>query len=247
MRPLFIACLILAASSVSAQKDSVLSTRRNTIKVDLTSRMLYRNSFVLSYERVINNKRTWSVMAGYQQLPQVSVFGTNIAVVRDASETGFKFGGEYRFYLAKENKFAAPHGIYVGPYFTYLGFSNGRDIEVNLSGTPEPASLRTRFDVINLGVQIGYQFVFNDRWTIDLSFMGPSLSHYRAEMSLGGNYTFDPDEVSNEILQELINRFPSLGDLLGGSTLVSNGKLDAWAFGYRYQIQVGYRFGKKIK
>ncbi len=245
MKSKFLVCLALAVTSAYAQDDSGMSMRRNTIKLDLTSHWLYRNAVVFNYERVINNKRSWSVMAGYQQLPQVRVFGSNIAVVRDASETGFKFGGEYRFYLTKENKFAAPHGIYIGPYFTYLRFSNGRDIQVNVSGTPEPAALSTQFDVINLGVQIGYQFVFNDRWTIDLSFMGPSLSHYKAQMGLSGNFTFDPDEVSNEILKELINRFPALGDLLSGNTLVSKGSADTWAFGYRYQIQVGYRFGKK--
>lgn len=245
MKSKFLACLVLATTAVYAQEATETGLRRNTIKADLTSHWLYRNAVVFSYERVINNKRTWSVSAGYQQLPQVSVFGSNIAVVRDASETGFKAGGEYRFYLAKENRFAAPHGVYIGPYFTYLRFSNGRDIDVNVSGTPEPATLSTQFDVINVGVQIGYQFVFNDRWTIDLSFLGPSLSHYRAEVGLSGNFTFDPDDVSNEILKDLINKFPALGDLLGGSTLVSNGKVDTWAYGFRYQIQVGYRFGKK--
>jgi len=246
MRPLFIACLILVTSSVAAQ-DSVFTSRRNTIKLDITSHWLYRNAVVLNYERVINNKRTWSVMAGYQQLPQLHSFGTNIAVTRDTREAGFKFGGEYRFYLARENKYPAPRGVYLGPYFTYLNFANEQAIVVDVSGTTETANLNTRLSVANLGVQLGYQFVFNDRWTFDISFLGPSFSYYHAEVGLDGSYTFNPDDISNEILKELINRFPALGDLLGGSSVVSQGKADKWAYGFRYQLQVGYRFGKNNK
>lgn len=244
MRKLLTAFLLLLPLAAFPQ-DTTL-TRLNTIKLDFTTRWLYRQAYVLSYERVINHKRSWGILAGFQNLPEVRVLGANINVTRDTRATGFKIGGEYRFYLAKENKFKAPRGVYLGPYLSFNNFHNERDITVDTGGsTPETAVLKSNINVLNIGVQLGYQFVFNDRWTVDLSFMGPAVANYRATMELTGNYTFDPDQISGEILEELINRFPGLGDLISGSTVTSDGRLDTWAAGFRYQLQVGYRFGKK--
>lgn len=238
--------LLLFCFPAVAQEDT-LSSRLNTIKLDITTRWLYRDAYVLTYERVINAKRSWGVIAGYQKLPEARILGPNVNVTRDTRASGFKLGAEYRFYLAKENKFKAPHGVYLGPYVSFNNFHNEREISVNTSGGPEAAVLNANFNILNIGVQLGYQFVFNDRWTIDLSFLGPAVSNYRATLDLTGNYTFNPDDITNEILKDLINRFPGLGDLLGGATLASNGRLDTWAAGFRYQLQVGYRFGKKRK
>lgn len=244
MRKLLTAFLLLLPLAAFPQ-DTTL-TRLNTIKLDFTTRWLYRQAYVLSYERVINHKRSWGILAGFQNLPEVRVLGANINVTRDTRATGFKIGGEYRFYLAKENKFKAPHGVYIGPYISFNNFHNERDITVDTGGpTPEMAILKSNINALNIGVQLGYQFVFNDRWIVDLSFMGPAVANYSATMELTGNYTFDPDQISGEILQDLIDRFPGLGDLISGSTVTSNGRLDTWAAGFRYQVQVGYRFGKK--
>lgn len=247
MKTILLVAVLLADISYCLAQDSepLLSDRRNTIKLDLTSYWLFRQAAVVSYERVINNKHSYAFIAGYQRLPPQSLLGSRVGSVQETQATGYKIGAEYRFYLAKENKFAPPHGVYLGPYFTYNTFSNGRDIQVDNNGLIEPAQFSSRFDVLSFGVQLGYQFVFNDRWTIDLSFMGPSLSNYRAKFTLEGNYTFDPDDISNEILETLVNRFPGLNELLAGGSLVKQGKVDTWAYGYRYQIQVGYRFGRK--
>lgn len=241
MRSILLLTAILTSVSALGQ-DSV---RRNTIKLDITTRWLYRQAYTVTYERVINPKRTWAVMAGYQLLPEATNLGLGITAGRSTTASGYKLGAEYRFYLAKENKFPAPHGVYIGPYVSFNGFANERSIQVDNNGTIETAILNSNISVLNIGFQMGYQFVFNDRWVIDLSFLGPAISNYRASLSLGGSYNFDPDNISNAILEDLINKFPGLGDLLAGNTLSSGGKADAWAFGYRYQLQVGYRFGRK--
>lgn len=106
-----------------AQSDT-LALRRTTIKIDFTSRWLYREAYVLSYERVLSPKRTLGIIAGYQNLPEARSLGTGIQVTKDTRASGFKFGLEYRFYLAKENKFAAPRGVYIGPYLSFNNFHN---------------------------------------------------------------------------------------------------------------------------
>jgi hypothetical protein len=240
-------CLVFAAETAIAQsKDSV--ERRNTIKLDITSHWLYRNAVVFAYERTVKNRpnQTWGITAGYQVFPGLSGsdFDT-INVKREFNSSGYKLGGEYRFYLQKENKFNAPHGIYVGPYTTLHNYTNSRNIEVLNNGSFESATLKTRFNIYNIGVQLGYQFVIKNRWTIDLVFIGPSISYYSANVNLGGNFTFDPDDISNEILLALIDKFPSFEELIDEGEIKSAGKLDVWSLGYRYQFQVGYHFGRK--
>jgi hypothetical protein len=240
-----VVCALMCGITVSAQ-DS-LSQRKNTIKLDITSRFLYRNALIVSYERVTRPNQSLVVSAGYQEFPRVSSIGQNIAVKDDRKRAGFKFGADYRFYLKKENKYRAPHGVYIGPYVTYHRFQNSRDLQVNNNGTPENVLTDSKFTIFNLGFQLGYQFIIKDRWSIDLSFLGPSLSHYKYTLNLDGNYTFDKDDITNEILLDLIDRFPLLDEALSEGEVTKKGKIDTWSYGYRYQLTVGYHFGRKKK
>lgn len=241
---IIILCLIAVGNSVVAQNTSSLQ-RKNTVKIDLTSRFLYRNAFIVAYERITKPNQSFVVSAGYQEFPKVTTFAQNIGVKDDLKKKGFKFGADYRFYLKKENKFDAPHGVYIGPYFTYHCFANERIIEVDNNGTIEEADLDSKFSILNVGFQLGYQFVIHDRWTIDLSFVGPSISHYKYTLKIGGDYTFDKEDIQNEIILDLLDRFPFLDDAISNKEATSSGRLDTWSYGYRYQFTVGYHFGRK--
>lgn len=244
---LCIVVLFLATSMPAKAQKGDTTLRRNTIKLDITSYWLYRNAIVFAYERVVKNKpyQTWGITAGIQQFP--TVFGTidNVNITRETSAAGIKLGGEYRFYLQKENKYRAPRGVYLGPYTSFHNYSNDRSIEVDNNGVMEYAELKTDLNILNIGVQLGYQFVLNNRWTIDLVFIGPSISNYSFKTSLDGNYTFDPDEITNEVVLKLIDKFPAFEELINEGDFTSKGKTSTWAYGYRYQFQIGYHFGKK--
>jgi hypothetical protein len=118
-------------------------------------------------------------------------------------------------------------------------------LDHNNNGTPEEAILTSNLSVLNVGFQIGYQFVIKERWVIDLVIAGPSISNYRYKLKLDGTYTFDSDDIQNEIILDLIERLPLLKEVIDEKEAVSKGKLDTWAYGYRYQMHVGYRFGKR--
>ena len=236
--------LITTVLSAHAQQSSDTVIRKNTIKLDLTSYWLYRNALNFTYERITKLNQSFSVTAGYQQFPHSSSLGSGIAVTEDNKKSGFKFGGEYRFYLAKENKFKAPHGVYIGPYLAYHQFNNERTIEVDNNGTFEEAILNTKINILNVGFQLGYQFLINNRWVIDLTFVGPAISNYRFKATLDGNYTFSTEDIQNEIILDLIDRFPLLEDVINEREAISGGKFDVWGYGYRYQLQVGYHFGR---
>jgi len=240
-----IICLMATASGGMAQEAPPQQQRKNTIKLDLTSRFLYRNALIVSYERVTKPNQSFVIAAGYQEFPNATTLGDDVGVKSDRKRNGFKVGGDYRFYLKKENKYHAPHGVYIGPYITYHRFTNERIIEVDNNGTPEQADLDSKFSILNVGFQLGYQFVIHDRWSIDLSFVGPSLSHYKYTLNIGGTYTFDKDDIQNEIILDLLDRFPFLDDAISDKEATAKGRLDSWAFGYRYQLTVGYHFGRK--
>jgi len=230
---------------VEAQDSIGQSQRRNTIKLDITSHWLYRNALIVSYERITKPNQSFSITAGYHEFPVSSSLGSGISVKDDRKKNGNKFGGEYRFYLGKENKYLAPRGVYIGPYFTFLRFKNERTLEIDNNGTPEQVLLDSKLNILNIGFQLGYQFVLNNRWTIDLVFVGPSISHYKYKLNLGGNYTFDTEDIQNEIILDLLDRFPLLEEAISEKEATGRGGLDSWSFGYRYQLQIGYHFGRK--
>lgn len=245
MKPYLLLLVAFSILHVSQAQDSTeVSLRRNTIKLDLTGNLLYENTYHLSYERVIKKNQSIVFSAGYQEFPGIVNFGENIQGKREDDRSGFKFGGEYRFYLKKENKFAAPRGVYIGPYFTSLGFRSDRGIVYNGSDVPEEANLNSRANILSIGGQLGYQFVFNDRWTLDLVLIGPSYSKYNFKVKLDGDFEFDAEEVQNEILQVILEKYPMLEEFLNEKELDSSGTLDTWALGYKYQFLIGYRFGK---
>lgn len=237
----YLICLVPSFGQETEQPEQ----RKNTIKFDATAQLIYNNAFNISYERVTKPNQTVAVTVGYQEFPKITNLGAGIKGRKISDNTGFKFGGEYRFYLKKENKYLAPRGVYIGPYFTFLNFNIDRTIEVDNNGTPETAILNSSFRVTNLGFQMGYQFLLNNRWAIDLILIGPSVSNYSAKVNLGGTYTFDKDDIQNEIVLKLIERFPALDQLITDKELNSSGRLDTWAYGWRYQLHVGYHFGRK--
>jgi hypothetical protein len=210
----------------------------------LTGNLIYSNNLNFSIERVVKQNQSFVVNFGYQEFPRIVNFGENIIGKKEQNRGGYKVGGEYRFYLKKENKFAAPRGVYIGPYLTALGFKTDRGIVYSGGDVPEEANLKSRLNILSLGAQLGYQFVFNDRWSIDLVLIGPSVSQYNFKAQLKGDFEFDPDDVQNEILKGLLDKFPLLEDLLNEKELDSSGSLNTWALGYKYQFLVGYRFGK---
>jgi hypothetical protein len=245
-RPLLsIILILLAAATATAQEQ--LESRDNTIKLDLTSQLLFNRSVSVSYERYIRASQTAQITLGYHTFPSLRSIGNSVNVKDEKSASGLVAGGEYRFYLKKENRFAAPHGVYVGPYMAYHNFKNTRNISLtNEDGTVSNALLDTKLNILNIGVELGYQFMINQRWAIDIVFVGPSVSNYNINMKLDGD--IDPSklaETQREILETLADRFPFIKDLIEGEKVTASGKADTWSYGYRFQVQVGYHFGRK--
>ena len=226
---------------------------KNTIKINLSPYLLYESPFVLSYERALNKYRTFSITGGTLKFPSLGLLDlSNLGFRDEKNASGYTLGGDYRFYLQKENKYLAPHGIYLGPYLNYFNFSNGRNaIFTDSSGAQSNITLSTDLSLVNIGVELGYQFVLWDRFTLDFTIIAPSITSYVAYLNLGGNI----DEahkglINQEILQALINHFPMLNKLISDKSITISGSGTAnsrnavWAPGLKFSLFLGYRFGK---
>lgn len=244
--PLILISLVGITCLAKGQVPQEQLQRMNTIKYEFTQ-AIYPNSYIFSYERVTTPDQTFCVTLGYEEFPDIVGVSSRTNVKDNLSKRGFKAGAEYRFYLKNENKYLAPHGVYIGPYLSYHDFYNEREIEVDVDGIKETALLKTDFSIFNVGFQLGYQFVIGNHLTLDLVLIGPSVSNYRANMKMEGDFTFDKEDVENEILLKMLDRFPMLDELLTNKEVSSQGRFDSWSYGWRYQFLIGYHFGKKKK
>lgn len=234
----------LCITNIANAQKTPEQNRRNVIKLEMTH-TFYPNSLVMSYERVTRPNQSFCVTGGYEEFPPLVDVSSTTRVRQDMNRNGFRIGSEYRFYLKGENRHLAPHGTYIGPYVAYHDFYNKREIEVEVDGINEIAQLETDFGILNIGFQLGHQFIIKDRFTIDVITLGPAISNYYAKIKLNGDFTFDKDEVQSEILLKLLDRFPMLEELLTDKEISSQGRFDSWSYGWRFQLNVGYYFGRK--
>ena len=218
---------------------------RNTIKINTTSWILYDNAYQLVYERTISEHQTINIFVGYNNFPvALSLHSDNLAFSGEAKRSGYSFGADYRFYLAKENKHPAPHGLYLAPSVSYFGFTSDRTLtHTDSAGGKQTIGLNTKIDFLNIGGVLGYQFVLGKRFVIDAVLLAPSFTHYHFAAKLDGKFNgADLNETQQKVVDAMREKFPLLNDLSRDREVEKSGDEQFWSFGYRYSISVGFRF-----
>jgi hypothetical protein len=102
---------LMAQDSTKPEKK-----RKNTIHFNITNPVIFGKSMIFGYERVISPHQTFSVNFGTTGFPSLDIINADsiqLQTIRD--ESGYNFSVDYRFYLSRQNKFEAPHGVYIGP------------------------------------------------------------------------------------------------------------------------------------
>lgn len=242
---IFIFLCIISSNALAQMNDSVATKKekvyKNTLKVNLTSWILYSNGIQLNYERLLSKKRSITLFGGIIQFPTPSsIANTNILFNNNKTKSGFSIGSEYRFYLSKENKYDAPHGVYLAPFVSYYHFNNVRSGRDTLDGDNLTLNITANF--FNLGGELGYQFVIKKRLVIDCVMFGPALSSYYFNLKLDGNTSGNQSEKLQEIIAAIKQKFPLLNDISKGTGISSSGISNFWSLGFRYAIHIGYRF-----
>ena len=103
--------------------------------------------------------------------------------------------------------------------------------------------LKGNFYVFNLGVELGYQFVFWKRLTLDFVLIGPAISYYGGGVNITGNINASKlQEINEELYNKLLSKYPMIGDFVLNKSFQQNGKLDLFSIGFRYLLQIGFHF-----
>jgi hypothetical protein len=219
---------------------------KNSIKINLTNPMIFgTDCYVLGYERTIGKHQSFSVNIGRFSLPKLINVNTDAITELDKSSSskGFHMSGDYRFYLAKENKFNSPHGLYIGPYTTYNTFTRNMSFSAATESFTGDLNADFTFRVAAVGFQLGYQFVFWNRVSLDLMMFGPGIASYKIKANL--DTTLDPDQESElfqKINEKLQEKIPGYSLVISPGTFEKTGSTNTTSLGYRYVVTLGFRF-----
>ncbi len=247
---IIMAFLLLATSYSFAQvKDTSVNTKikyPNIVKLSISSWILYSNSFHMGYERVLNPNHSIYVFGGYNEFPiKLDLNLSNTNLTDSKNKNGYTIGAEFRFYLPKENKYVAPHGIYLAPYISYYSFGSNNTLTHTDSSGSQSASLAMNIGLYNIGFEVGYQFVIAKRFIIDAEMFGPSFTYYTFKANINGELDgLTQNETLQAVLEALKAKFPLLSDLSSSKSVYSSGSASQKfpAVGFRYAVSIGFMF-----
>jgi|SRR5688572_25256 len=233
--------------TVSAQETKKESGLKNTIHMNLTNPLIYGSkSIIFGYERVLNNRRSFSINIGSTTFPSLGIIDADsiqLNTIRD--DVGFHVSVDYRFYLAKENKYVAPRGIYIAPYYSFNNFKREHAwyLQSTSGGPVREVTSDVTMNIHTVGVELGYQFVFWDRLSVDMILLGPGVAYYSLKAALGSNLTTEDRERLLETINDaLAEKFPGYSIVIDDTEFQKTGTKNTTSFGYRYLVQVGFRF-----
>jgi hypothetical protein len=219
--------------------------RKNSIMINLSNPMLVSSQFqTIGYERVLPNNQSFTVNVGKFSIPKFrGDLGDSLGLNTDYKDKGFHFSTDYRFYLKKENKYAAPRGVYLAPFYTYNYLNRENSWNIENDGVIEKVYTDLTLNIHTIGAELGYQFIFWDRVALDLILMGPGFGFYSVKAELGTD--MDPDKQSeffDKLNQILADRIPGYDKVIEPGEFSKDGTYNTEGIGFRYLIRVGYRF-----
>ena len=250
VRQILVFILLLVVTYVHGQTmDSSLDVGKkypNILKYSISSYALYPSSFHLGYERVLGKNKSFYIFGGLNEFPvklNLNLTNTNFTGARNKS--GFNIGGEFRFYLSKENKYNAPHGIYLAPYISFYQFGTDNTLTHTDSTGSQSVIVNSQISLFNVGFELGYQFVVFKRFVIDAEMFGPSFTTYSFQAKMNGELNgMDQNETLKAVLDALKAKFPLLNDISPSKEVYKSGVLTTKfpSLGFRYAISIGFMF-----
>lgn len=245
-RIVFIYTFVLLMFSINIFSQSDSKDFKNSVKFNVTNTLLYDNSYQFSYERMIKEDQSLNVFTGYQEFPLITVdLSDNNEFSKKNSRSGYSIGADYRFYLGDINKFKGPRGVYLAPFVSFFQFRTDRGIihtdpDTNVQSN---INLSSKFNLTNVGGELGYQFVLWDRFVIDCVLFGPSVTWYKFNTKLDGSIPgLEDNEVYQKVIEAIKDKFPGVEGITGDEGVEKKGVQSITAVGFRYNISIGYRF-----
>jgi hypothetical protein len=226
-------------------QDSTRKIFKNTVHVNISNPMLFGDKYiVVGYERVIKNYQTLSINLGQFSLPKFgSTTDASIQLQKDYHDKGYHVSAEYRIYLKKENKYTAPRGIYIGPYYAYNYFERENQWHLNTADYTGDLTTNLSLSMNFIGAQLGYQFVFWKRISLDMIFMGPGIWFYNFKTKLNTTLSPEDEALLFQKLNDILNdKFPGYSFAINSSNFQKTGSVNTSSVGMRILINLGFRF-----
>lgn len=206
---------IFSAFLASAQKiDTLIIIRQplhqNVIKFNPTPIiLLYPKNVTFSYERILSTKQSISIELGYFGVhPILGDTLANLIAVNSQNRWGLNASLEYRFYLTKLNTLPVPAGLYIGPYLANYSYSTRNDMAL-IAFPDSSGMINCKYHAMNLGIEMGYQFIFGKRLTLDVILFGPSFSYSWGRTEVTGFLTEEQKQLLfEEIYNKAIEKYP---------------------------------------
>jgi len=235
--------LLVPANDVLNPKP-VKKVRKNSIMVNISNPLLISDQFrTIGYERVLPNNQSFTLNFGKFSIPKFTdgALADSLGINNDTKDKGFHFSTDYRFYLMKENRNAAPRGVYIAPYYTYNHLN--RENSWNLEGYVDEVFTNLKLNVHTIGAELGYQFVFWDRVALDMILIGPGFGFYGVKAELGTNLNPEQEQEFFKKLNDILaDKIPGYDRVIDAGEFSRTGNYSVKSIGYRYVIRVGYRF-----
>ncbi len=237
---------LLFSNAVNAQEtinyyDSAY--KHNVLKWNITPFVIWGYKNVnFEYERTLTPFRSFSVNAGLFILPHTGLFDS-LNIQHSNKSIGFTVSGDYRFYIKNTSKLPAPGGLYWGIYSSFHNYNFQNEIYLNSDNANGTINWKGSLNIFSTGLEFGYQFPLKKRWTVDVVFLAPSVSLYNINMQLSGNIDINEENEYYQALEDILKKlFPGFGDLIADGWSTDKGIKTSFGLGFRYLIQIGYRF-----
>jgi hypothetical protein len=235
---------LISIQNVFCQEDTIVpKIRKNTVRINITNPAIFGNSYILGYERLVSKNQSFSINAGTFSLPKLKSidFDSEYDIVQTDNSAGFNISGDYRFYQRKVNRYDAPRGVYIGPYAAYNHAE--RSMTMTSSDVDGQFDAGYKLSIATLGVQLGYQFVFWNRLSLDMILMGPGISGYSIKTEL--STTLDPEkeaELFQKINDAIADKIPGFDKVIQPGEMHRNDTFNTTSAGFRYMVMLGFRF-----
>ncbi len=189
------------------KQEKVRVKHPNIIKINTLA--LPFNNFALTYERSIIPRLSAGIGVGYKYggfIPKVFTVESSVIKYEMDRINGYSITPDARYYLRSCDP-GKQEGFYAGLYFRYTYYATVANFEYYRPDYPvEYPNADMVMKEYGLGLQLGYQLMLWERFSIDFLFIGPRYSRY----NLGYKFNAAPspeflDDLS-EYLNEVVDR-----------------------------------------
>jgi len=244
---LFFLSLLCFSTAFSQIESESIVERKNVVKWNATPMLLLGgNNFVFGYERVLKNHQSFSLNVGYLELPDFEdSTGESIEFFNETEKSGYVIAADYRFYLKNRNRFAAPDGLYWGPFASVVNLGYAGESSYYENGTVQDFGFDINSNVYSIGVQIGYQLLLKNGFGVDMFIVAPSFSHITIDVDIDSTSDFDEEDVFfDSIENSLSDLVPGMNTILNEDSfeLSDDNRLTFNGILVRYGVQLSYAF-----